>query len=299
MACMKTLGYSNISIVLRYVFFVFFASLIGGIIAFFVGNVLTSVVYSAFNLQYRMPPYPIASNHLFFIGSLIIILLSSTALTLLSGLNIVKNKPSLLLAPKIQKAGKKVLLERTFLWKSLSFRYKSTMRNVFLFKGRFFMTVISVIGSTVLVFAGLGLLNCASKMEGGSALISISMALLLFSAVLCALVVYNLTNINVGERRREIATLMVLGYNDNEVSGYIFREIYIMGAIGALLGIVGGYFFMDLVFALIDFGTLSDIAWWSYVSTPIITLVFCFLATLLLRKKIVKTDMNASLKSIE
>lgn len=299
MACMKTLGYSNVAIISRYVCFVLLASIIGGVIALFVGNALTSVVYSAFNLQYRMPEYPLTSNHLYYIGSFAIILLSTTLLTLLSGLNISRTKPSVLLSPKMQKSGKKVLIERTFIWKKLSFRYKSTMRNVFLFKGRFFMTVISVIGSTVLVFAGLGLLNCASKMEGGSALISISMALLVFSAILCGLVVYNLTNINVGERRREIATLMVLGYNDREVSGYIFREIYIMGAIGALLGIVGGYFFIDFVFSLIDFGTLADIEWWSYILTPIVTIGFCFLATLLLRKKITNTDMNASLKSIE
>ena len=83
------------------------------------------------------------------------------------------------------------------------------------------------------------------------------------------------------------------------MSGYIYREIYIMGAIGALLGVALGYFFMDFVFYLIDFGAVSDIKWWTYLVTPIVTLFFCFLATLLLRGKIVNTDMNASLKSIE
>ncbi|MBQ9118212.1 MAG: ABC transporter permease [Clostridia bacterium] len=299
-ACMKTLGHSQGKIVGRYVLFVFLASLLGGLLAFGVGQALTSIIYNAFNLQYRMPAFPKTSYHPFFLVSFIIILVSNTLLTLFAGLKLSSGKPTALLAPKMAKSGKKVFLEKIpAVWNKLSFRYKSTLRNVLLFKGRFFMTVLSVIGSTVLVFAGLGLLDCASTTEGGSSLISISIALLVFSAALCALVVYNLTNINVGERKREIATLMVLGYNDKEVSGYIFREIYIMGVIGALFGLIFGYFFVDFVFNLIDFGSVADINWWSYVITPVITMFFCFLATLLLKKKIVKTDMNASLKSIE
>ena len=207
-----------------------------------------------------MPPFPTSHNYLFFISSFAIIIIGNTILTLISELKLAKSKPTTLLSLKIAKSGKKVVLEKIpFIWDRLSFRYKSTLRNVFLFKGRFFMTVISVIGSTVFVFAGIGLLDCASKMERGSSLITISLALLVFSAVLCALVVYNLTNINIGERKREMSTLMVLGYNDKEVFGYIFREIYIMGVIGALFGILFGYFYMELVFSLINFGSVSDI----------------------------------------
>lgn len=206
-----------------------------------------------------------------------------------------RNKPAVLLTPKAPKSGKKVLIERIpFIWKRLSFKYKSTMRNVLLFKSRFFMTVVSVIGSTVLVFAGMGLLDCAMLRENATSLVAISIALLVFSAALCALVIYNLTNINVSERNREIATLMVLGYHDNEVTGYIFREIYIMSFIGAILGIPFG-----IVFGLIDFGSLADINWWTYVLTPFITMLFSFISTRLLRKKITKTDMNASLKTLE
>jgi putative ABC transport system permease protein len=205
-----------------------------------------------------------------------------------------------LLTPKAPKSGKKVILERIpLIWKALSFKYKSTCRNVLLFKSRFLMTVVSVIGATVLVFAGMGLLDCTSLMENTEVLMLISGVLIVFSAVLCALVIYNLTNINVSERTREIATLMVLGYDDNEVSGYIFREIYIMSAIGAVLGVPLGVLFIDFVFALIDFGSLGDIRWWSYVLTPCLTMLFSFLSTLLLRKKITKTDMIASLKTIE
>lgn len=299
-ACMKTLGYSSGRIIGRYVWFVLIATLIGGILSFGVGFSLTKIIYSAFNLQYKMPPFPDSSNFLFYIISFGIIFVCNTLLTLFTGLKISKAKPVLLLSPKLAKSGRKILLERIpFIWDKLSFRHKSTLRNVFLFKVRFFMTVISVIGSTVLVFAGLGLLNCSTKIVGGESLITISSVLIVFSAVLCALVIYNLTNINISERSREISTLMVLGYRNSEVAGYIFREIYIMGAIGALFGVLFGYSFIELVFSLIEFGSVKDISWWSYVATPIIAMIFCFLSTLILRKKIIKTDMNASLKSIE
>ena len=161
------------------------------------------------------------------------------------------------------------------------------------------MTVVSVIGSTVLVFAGMGLLDCAMLESNSYSIVMISIFLLVFSAILCALVVYNLTNINVSERNREIATLMVLGYNDKEITGYIFREIYIMSFIGAVLGIPLGVAFIEFVFGLIDFGSLSDITLRAYLLTPLLTMLFSFLSTLLLRKKITATDMNASLKTIE
>ena len=92
---------------------------------------------------------------------------------------------------------------------------------------------------------------------------------------------------------------MVRGYHDREVTGSVYREIYIMGLIGAILGVPLGVAFIDFVFGMIDFGKLSDINWWTYLITPVLTMVFAFLSTRLLRKKIVTTDMNASLKTLE
>lgn len=299
-ACQKTLGYSNVKIVGKYLLFVLVSAVLGGLIAFGVGLVLTQIIYSAFNLQYAIPPFPHSVNFIYYLITFLIIVISTAVLTFITGMKMVKNKPVTLLTPKAPKAGKKVFLEKiSFVWNKLSFKYKSTLRNVLLFKSRFFMTVISIIGSTVLFFAGLGLMDCATKIDGGSSLITISLALIVFSAVLCALVIYNLTNINISERKREIATLKVLGYQDKEVCGYIFREIYIMGFIGALLGLPLGLGFIQFVFGLIDFGAITDINWWTYVLTPIVVMIFCFLSTLFLKKKITKTDMQSSLKSIE
>lgn len=299
-ACQKTLGFGSLKILSRYILFVATATLLGGAIGYPLGLSLTGLLYFTFGEQYRMPPFPSSPAIKFYLITFAIIFAATMLLTLLTGLKITSETPASLLRAKSPKSGKKVLLEKIpFVWNKLSFKYKSTLRNVFLFKSRFLMTVVSVVGSTVLVFSGMGLLDCAYLLDGANSLVLVSIALIVFSAVLCALVIYNLTNINVSERTREIATLMVLGYRDREVTGYIFREIYVMSAIAALLGIPCGIGFVQFVFSLVDFGTLSDVGWWTYVLTPLLTMAFTFVSTLLLRKKITKTDMNASLKAVE
>lgn len=299
-ACMKTLGFSNFAILIKYVLFVFVAALLGGVVAFPVGYGLSYIIYQAFNLHYTMPAFPKTLEFFYYMMTLIIILFATTLLTYLTGHKTTKEKPAILLTPKAPKSGKKVFMEHIpFIWKRLSFKYKSTVRNVFLFKSRLFMTVLSIMGSAVLVFAGLGLMDCSNSIPGGESLSTIALAIIAFSALLSALVIYNLTNINISERNREVATLMVLGYHNKEVCGYIFREIYIMSFVGALLGLPVGLGFVEFVFGLIDFGTVSQIKWTTYVFTPLIAMAFSFLSTLLLYKKITKIDMNASLKTVE
>lgn len=299
-ACMKTLGYTNFAITNRYSLFVLAGTLIGGLIALPIGLGVTYVIYAAFNMQYAMPPFPGISALVYYVFTLTAIILSTLLLTFFTGLKIVRNKPVELLKHKAPMPGKKVIVERIgFIWNKLSFKYKSTLRNVLLFKSRFFMTVISVIGSTVLVFAGLGLLDCSATMPNATSILAIAVILIIFSALLCALVIYNLTNINISERNREIATLMVLGYRDREITGYIFREIYIMSFIGAILGIPFGYGFMQFVFNLINFGSIAEINWWTWLLAPAVTMFFAFISTLMLRRKIIKTDMNSSLKTLE
>ena len=154
-------------------------------------------------------------------------------------------------------------------------------------------------GSSILVLAGMGLTDCVLKVGNAQSILAISIALIVFSAVLCALVIYNLTNINVSERTREIATLMVLGYSDREVSEYVYREVYVLSFIGAVLGLPFGFLFLDFVFKFINFGAVADMNWWTWLLSPLITMLFCFISTRLLYKKIVKTDMNSSLKILE
>ncbi len=299
-ACQKTLGYSSSKITGKYTFFVFVATFIGGAFAFGVGQVLTKLIYGAMCAHYDLPKYGGGLNFVYYLFTFGVIMLSTVLLTFATGMKIADKKPVELLGFKTAKSGKNVFIENiSFMWNKLSFRYKSTFRNVFLFKSRFFMTVISIIGSSVLVLAGMGLFDCAVGYKDAESIVAIAIVIIAFSAALSALVIYNITNINVSERNREIATLMVLGYHEKEVTGYIFREVYIMSLIGALLGLPLGYLFLDFAFELINFGSISQMNWWTWCLAPLVTMFFSFLATLLLRKKIVKIDMNESLKSIE
>lgn len=299
-ACLKTLGYGNFAIIAKYLLFVLAGTVAGGALASVGGIGLTYVIYVAFGIQYDMPPFPVASDFLYYFATLGIIVVATLVLTFAAGMSIVRHKPAHLLTPKAPKMGKKVLMERIKpVWNRLSFKHKSTMRNVFLFKSRFLMTVISVMGSSILVLAGMGLTDCVLKVDNAQSILSISIALIVFSAILCALVIYNLTNINVSERTREIATLMVLGYSDREVSEYVYREVYVLSFIGAVLGLPFGYLFLDFVFNFINFGAVADMNWWTWLLSPLITMLFCFISTRLLYGKIVKTDMNASLKILE
>ncbi len=299
-ACLKTLGYSDSKILGRYLIFILLATIFGSALAFAIGDGLARVLYYAFNMQYSMPEFPIQVSYIYFIVAVIFMLLISLLVTFLSGKRVTSTQPAILLTPKAPKPGKKVILEKIpFIWNKLSFKYKSSFRNVLLFKSRFLMTVISIIGSTILVLSGLGLLDNALKVENSDALVYISVILVVFAGILCALVIYNITNINISERNREISTLMVLGYKDGEVSGYIFREIYIMSIIGAIIGLPLGYAFLSFLFDYISFGSVADVNWWTWVLTPIITIIFAIISSLLLYRKIIKTDMNKSLKILD
>ena len=299
-ACLKTLGYDDFQTISKYILFDFVGTAAGCGLGFFVSQLLTRIIYNVFNLQYSMPPYPTTGGAYYYLGVALIMLLSTMLLTYLTGMNTVRQRPVTLLSRKAPKAGRKVLAEKIpIIWNHLSFKHKSTVRNVFLFRSRFFMTVISVIGATVLVLAGLGVMDNSITIPDGQALLSISIVVIVFSALLCALVIYNITNINVSERNREIATLMVLGYSDEEVAGYIFREIYVMCARGALLGLPFGAAFMEFIFEFVDFGTIEGVNWWTWLCTPFITMFFCVISTRLLKRKITSIDMNASLKTLE
>ena len=300
MAVLKTLGYSNFAISARYLAYVFLAGLVGVAISVIPSRLVSGLILNAFNIQYAMKEIslPVVGSYFFMLSGTIILI--STILTFIKSMRTANHKPVELLTPRAPKPGKRVLVERIKpFWKRLSFKYKSTFRNVFFFKGRLAMTILSIMSATVLVFASFGLLNNANVMPGFESLRVISIMLLAFSAALCALVIYNITNINISERTREIATLMVLGYRNNEVTGYVYREIYILTAIGAILGLPAGIGFLVFVINYIGVFELANVEWWTYLVSPLLTFVFALLATRLLHMKIVKTDMNESLKVLE
>ena len=300
-ACLMTLGYSPASIIVKYLLFALVGTLIGGVGAYFAGLGLARIIYVNFEWNYALPPYSSNVTMTFYLITFAVILISTLIATAVAGFKLTREHPATLLRPKTPKAGKTVFLERIpFIWNRLYFKYKSTMRNVLRFFVRFLMTVVSVAFSTALVLAGLAVLDCCLFQDiGGAAMIAVAIIVLVFAALLNFVVIYTLTNINISERERELATLMVLGYYDNEVAGYIYREIYITSLIGILFGLPLGCLLCLFIFNVMGFGSIPGISWFVWVLAPILSVIFTVLVTLMLRRKITKIDMNNSLKAIE
>ena len=300
-ACLKTLGYSSFCIVLRYILFALVALLAGGGGGFFVGYGVSWLICYVFGYGHDMPPISVVVNPSYYFLSVgIIAAITLTAIFIL-GMRMTGDTPANLLRPKPPKKGKRVLLENVpFIWKRLAFKYKSSLRNVLRYKMRFFMMLISVAVSAGLVFAGLALLDmCLFDDFGSPSIVGIAVVVVVFAGLLTAVVINTLTTINISERNREIATLMVLGYLDSEICGYIYREIYISTSIGILFGYPVGIGLATLIFKTIGFGTVGGVSWFMWLLVPIIVFGFTLLVTLILRPKIVKIKMNESLKAVE
>ncbi len=300
-ACLMTLGYSPARILSKYLLFALIGTLIGAVGGYFASLGLAYIIYVNFHWNYSMPSFPMQGPIVFFLIVASIILVATLAATLIAGLKMTRERPAALLRPKSPRPGKKVLFERIpAIWGRISFKMKSTLRNVLRFKTRFIMTVVSVMASTGLVVAGLAVLDCCIFQSiGTTAMIVVAIVVLVFAALLNAVVIYTLTNINISERERELATLMVLGYHDKEVTLYVYREIYITSAIGIVFGIPFGAALCAFIFSLMTLGSLGAVNFYVWLVAPVMSLAFTFLATLLLRRKIVKIDMNDSLKAME
>jgi len=300
-ACLRTLGYSGFKTMSKYLLFAMVAMGIGGVLSYLVGVGLSAFIYEVFHYNYFMPVMVSVASPLFFLAAFCSIVGITLLATLFSGIRMTDEKPATLLRPKPPKSGKKVILERIpVIWNRLSFKYKSTMRNVLRYMSRFIMTVVSVACSMGLVLAGLALLDlCLFQNFGSTAIIGLSVVIVVFAGLLTMVVIYTLTNINISERNREIATLMVLGYYDREVTSYIYREVYINTFVGIVFGYPMGVFLMWLVFTVMNFGSLATVGWFVWLIAPFVVLLFTGIVTLILRFKIVRIDMNESLKAIE
>ena len=130
----------------------------------------------------------------------------------------------------------------------------------------------------------------------------IVLVVVLGAAALAFIVLYNLTNINITEREREIATIKVLGFYDGETNRYVFRENIILTVLGALVGLPMGKLLHAYVMGQIKIDLMCfdvRVAPLSYLISAALTLVFGLLVNLALRRKIRTIDMSQALKSIE
>jgi len=493
---LTSLGYSNNSILSMYLLYVFIASISGILLGFFGGSTLIPfIIHSVYKANYILPPLILKFNILTLSLISFFTLLLMFSVTIKAGFKEFKQRPAALLRPVPLKKGKTILLEKIpFIWTRLSFTWKVTMRNIFRYKKRVFMTIVGIAGCTALLLTGFGIrdsvegiadlqyskifkyddllvlkndtdiinddltillqkeeikdpllinqttfttkaktkevdlnlivpedknkfeeyfvlnnnmsnkhislkdnsivitkkLSALTGIEKGDVLkitnnanqvyslkvtdiaqnyvmhyiymnnttynkifdestkynIIVSdhnsknesilaenlMASNVFSninfttdnlntfnslvnglnniiimiigaaSILAILVLFNLTSINISERKREIATLKVLGFYDNEVNMYIYREAIILTIISVITGLVVGIFLHRLVIGVIEVDStvfLRRINFLSYIWTFLITVVLSAIVQIITYFKLKKINMIESLKSVD
>lgn len=156
---LKGLGYSKYKIASKYIVYSFSASFLGSLVGLAIGyTVFPIVIFDAYEIMYTLPKVQLEFN----IPIAFIITLVSVAVTTVSSVlacyNELAETPATLMRPKAPKEGKRILIERMgFIWNKLSFIGKVTVRNIFRYKKRFFMTVFGIAGCTALLVTGFGI----------------------------------------------------------------------------------------------------------------------------------------------
>ena len=163
---LRALGYSKQDVIMQYIVYAFLATFFACILGILAGNqVFPRIIYFLFTyLMYGMNQSTVLVQK--WSISLMTVLIS-VGVTLLATLSVclqeLVSTPSVLMRPKAPKAGKRILMERMpFIWKRLNFNQKVTMRNLFRYKKRFWMSVIGIAGCTALIILGFGVKNSVS-----------------------------------------------------------------------------------------------------------------------------------------
>ena len=130
-----------------------------------------------------------------------------------------------------------------------------------------------------------------------------TMAILVLVSVLLAIVIlYNLTNINVAERIRELSTIKVLGFHNKEVTLYIYRETIILSLIGMIVGLVSGFYLHQFLIQMIAPGTFRfqpKVGWEVYLIPVLAVSVILTILGFFVNHYLRKLDMLEALKSVE
>ena len=140
------------------------------------------------------------------------------------------------------------------------------------------------------------------KRQTISSLSIITVILIISAGLLAFVVLYNLINVNLSERIREIATIKVLGFYDKEVANYVYRENIILSIIGAIIGLGLGKILHSYIMTVIEMDDVifpKMIFWYSYIISFAITIVFGIIVNLTMYNKLKKIPMVESLKSVE
>lgn len=164
---LRALGYSKWDVMKQYVVYVILATLFACLIGIVAGTYFfPGIIYYLYRLMLFQVDAPIViySSVLIIVETVCISVLVTMFVTLLVCMNELNLMPAVLMRPKAPKIGKRILLERiNFIWRRLSFNQKVTMRNIFRYKKRFFMSVIGIAGCTALIVTGFGIKNSVSQ----------------------------------------------------------------------------------------------------------------------------------------
>ena len=158
---------------------------------------------------------------------------------------------------------------------------------------------MEISGVTAVSNVGAAARDFEENMQAVNAAVTI---IILSAAALALVVLYNLTNINITERIRELATIKVLGFYDHEVAMYIYRENILLTILGIALGqLLGKYLCSYLVQTIemdfVMFGRRAQTR--DYLLSILLSLVFALIVNFLMYFRMKKIDMVQSLKSVE
>ena len=163
---LKALGYKKSAIAAKYICYAFFATLLGSVLGMLIGEkIIPYIIITAYGIMYHNVANTISIDYqpgFALIASAASVVCTVGATLFASGKEL-QETPASLMRPPAPKEGKRVLLERfTFIWKHLSFSWKSTIRNLFRYKKRLIMTVFGIAGSMGLMLVGFGLQDSIS-----------------------------------------------------------------------------------------------------------------------------------------
>ena len=153
--------------------------------------------------------------------------------------------------------------------------------------------VISIVSSNVTI---------NGTKETFKSLDSVVLILIVLSGSLSFVVLYNLSNINISERKREIATLKVLGFTNKEVDNYINKESIILTILGIILGLIFGILLTKVIMKTIEINLLRfivNINLSSFIITSSLIMIFTIIVNIIIHFSLKKVDMIESLKSVE
>ena len=156
---LKALGFSRLAISQKYIGYAFVASLVGGLIGLGIGaTLIPAVIANAFQIMYAIPGLDYKMQLPLFVLAVLAAVACTTGAALWACLSTLIDTPANLMRPRAPKAGKRVFLEYIKpIWRRLSFTWKVSMRNLFRYQKRFWMTVIGIGGCTALIVTGFGL----------------------------------------------------------------------------------------------------------------------------------------------